>query len=302
MNSEFSFELAEKIQKYILENICDDAFTDKSVYEKYAYSPRHLNRIYKRYTGKTIGEYIKALRLSQSTCDIENGKSVLSSAIDAGFETNEGFTKAFHKMFGKNPSDYKRNGGMIARFVPYPIRHSYAHYHHKGEKKMKDSIVCTAYVVEKPKRKMIILRSKNATDYWTFCEENKCDWEGYLNSNPYKIDTAAIIKLPKKYVKSGFCDIAAGIEVPFDYKDDSLAKGYEIIEFEPCKMIYFKSQPFENSDDFGVYIDAVNEAYNNFDFNAMSVTVDMTVGPYMHFGAEPERGAKIAYPVKDIAK
>lgn len=152
MNDDLNLQLAVKIQKYITDNISDSLFTDKNVYKSFAYSPRHLNRVYKQFTDKTICEYIKVMRLSQSTCDIEKGKSVLDSAIDAGYETNEGFSKAFSKMFGKTPSEYKKNGGMISRFVPYPIRHNYDYYAHKGDKKMSDNIVCTAYVIERPKR------------------------------------------------------------------------------------------------------------------------------------------------------
>lgn len=106
--------------------------------------------------------------------------------------------------------------------------------------------------------------------------------------------------MPDKFSKDGRSNIAAGIEVPFDYEDNSLKEGYEIIELEPCKMLFFKSQPFENIDDFCRYIDAVNEAYNSFDFKSMGVETDMSAGPYMNFGAETEKGAKIAYPVKSI--
>lgn len=291
-------KLPKKIQRLILENIDDEFFNDKAVCRELNYSSRHLNRIFSQFTGKTVSEYIKALRLSQSTLSIESGKGILDAAIQAGYETNEGYSKAFGKMFGKTPSEYKKSGGMIARFVPYPVGHSYEFYHRKGVNQMKNSIVCTAYIADKPKRKLIILRSEHASDYLSFCQECGCDWEGYLNSNPQKADTAAIIRLPKQYVKAGTSDIAAGIEVPLSYEENGLADGYEIIEAEPCRLIYFKSQPFTNPDDFCLYIDAVNEAYNSFDFSAMGVAVDMSAGPYMNFGAEPERGAKIAYPVK----
>ena len=63
MNTDLNFQLAEKIQKYITENIGDSMFTDKNVYSAFAYSPRHLNRVYKQFTGKTICEYIKVMRL-----------------------------------------------------------------------------------------------------------------------------------------------------------------------------------------------------------------------------------------------
>lgn len=165
---------------------------------------------------------------------------------------------------------------------------------------MDETIVCTAFLADKPQRKMILLRSKKATEYWSFCEELCCDWEGYLNSNPQKLDTAAIVRLPKALCKAGYSDIAAGIEVPLTYSNPDLLEGYEIIELPPCKMLYFQSQPFPNSNDYGKYIDAVNKAYADFDFRALGVKVDLSRGPYMNFGAEPDRGAKIAYPVREI--
>ncbi len=60
---------------------------------------------------------------------------------------------------------------------------------------------CIITLVHRKKRKLILLRSKKATEYFSFCEENGCDWEGLLNSNPYKLDTAAILTLPDFLIK-----------------------------------------------------------------------------------------------------
>lgn len=263
------------------------------------YSPRHINRIFKFHTGKTVSEYIKALRLSKSLVEIEHGKRILDAALDAGFETNEGYSKAFEKLFGVLPSDHK-NGVMIPRFIPYPVYHSVRQIREQGGAKLKENIVVTVFTVSKPERKMILLRSKNANDYFSFCEECGCDWEGYLNSNPNKLDTAAIVTLPDILIKDGTGKIAAGIEVPADYEDTGLASGYEIINLPSCEMVFFKSQPFENEDDFCLYIDAVNNAADNFDYTAVSLRSDLQAGPCMNFGAKPENGAKIALPAAKL--
>lgn len=290
-----NFETVSTVQRMILNNIDDEDFCAETVYDGVGYSPRHINRIFKSYTGKTVSEYIKALRLSKSSVEIENGKRILDAALDAGYETNEGYSKAFVKMFGVLPCEHK-NGVMIPRFIPYPVYHSTKQFIEQGGRKLKENIVVTAYTVSKPERKMIILRSKKATDYFSFCEECGCEWAGYLDSNPKKSDTAAILCLPDSFVKEGTGKIAAGIEVPMDYKDTGLAAGYEIIEMPACEMVYFKSQPFENEDDFCLYIDSVNKAIDDFDFSALSLKVDLQAGPCMNFGAQPESGAKIAYP------
>lgn len=38
---------------------------------------------------------------------------------------------------------------------------------------------------------------KKAVDYWSFCEEKGCDWEGLFNSIDCKMDSVAIMKLPE---------------------------------------------------------------------------------------------------------
>ncbi|MGI6659693.1 MAG: hypothetical protein ACOX4N_09885 [Dethiobacteraceae bacterium] len=41
--------------------------------------------------------------------------------------------------------------------------------------KRKVSPVVTVTVIERPARKLILLRSKKATDYFSYCEEKGCD-------------------------------------------------------------------------------------------------------------------------------
>lgn len=297
MQSREKMEIAEKIQQYILTHYKDDNFSTEAVFTHFGYSPRHLNRLFKTFTGKTINEYLKCLQLTDSSYAIENGKSILNVAVQWGYQSGEGFTKTFKKQFGTTPSEYQKSQGMITRFIPYPVRHAYEHYY--GEEKMeREVIVCTSYIVEKTRRKLILLRSVYANDYWSFCEERCCDWEGYLNSHLHKLDTAAILTLPKQLVKAGTSNIAAGIEVPIDCSTENLPMEYDVIELEPCKMLYFKSQPFTDSGDFGQYIDAVNQAYTTYDFEHADFAPAPHLAPSMNFGAETTTGAKIAHPVQ----
>ena len=71
--------------------------------------------------------------------------------------------------------------------------------------------------VQRPRRKLMFLRSKKAKDYWTYCEEAGCDWGGLFNRVEGKFDTAAILELPPFLQKEGYSSIASGIEIPFAY-------------------------------------------------------------------------------------
>lgn len=62
----------------------------------------------------------------------------------------------------------------------------------------KNTMICTVMPVERPKRKLIILRSQNAHGYWEFCEEKGCEWEGILNSIPEKMDFGSAIECVMK--------------------------------------------------------------------------------------------------------
>ena len=100
---------------------------------------------------------------------------------------------------------------------------------------------CMITAKERNKRKLIYLPSKNAQDYFSYCEEVGCEWEGLLNSIPEKIEPAALIELPEKFVEKGFSRIAVGIEVPLEY-DKELPESYKIVELPECIMLYFQGR------------------------------------------------------------
>ncbi|MFR5875558.1 MAG: hypothetical protein ACLUFN_03625 [Eubacterium sp.] len=47
-------DLAESIQMFILEHINENDFTDREVFNEFNYSSRHINRIFKQFTGKLL--------------------------------------------------------------------------------------------------------------------------------------------------------------------------------------------------------------------------------------------------------
>ena len=80
-----------------------------------------------------------------------------------------------------------------------------------------EPLLCMITVVNRPKRKLMIMRAKRAYDYWSFCEEKGCQWEGLFNSIQCKLDKAAIIELRDTLVLEGTSKCATGVELPIDY-------------------------------------------------------------------------------------
>ena len=161
------------------------------------------------------------------------------------------------------------------------------------------SKIVTTTVVERPKRKLLLLRSKKATCYFSFCEEVTCEWHGILNSVAEKFDTCALLTLPPSLVKDGTSNIAGGIEVPFDYAK-SLPEGYELINLPACKMMYFLGAPFEHEQDFGEAIGIVFEAIENYQPEMYGYRYAPDIAPHFNFGTGAQSGAKMAVPVVEL--
>lgn len=282
-------------QEYIKEHHSDMEFCVENVCGAVGFSRRHLDRLFQKHMKITVCEYINAVVLSEGSKKLVNtANSVIDIALDSHYKSHEGYTRAFMKRFSVTPSEYRKSQIAIPVFTQHPANH---YYILKEGRKMDTTTICTVTPVNRPKRKLIYLPSKSATDYLSYCEEVGCDWEGLLNSIQEKFETAALIELPESLQKKGISKIAAGVEVPLDY-EKPLPDGYEVSELPECVMLYFQSEPYSNPDDFGKYIGQVYKAIDRYDFECYGYKCATNIAPTFNLGAEPEIGARIAVPVK----
>ena len=71
----------------------------------------HLNRVVKRFCGKTFRDYVAAVKLEAAeTLLSQTGMSVAQIARDVGFSTTELFVKFFRYHTGTTPKRYRGNG------------------------------------------------------------------------------------------------------------------------------------------------------------------------------------------------
>lgn len=292
-------ESVQRMQDYIKENVFTEDFSFEAVYSAGGYSNRHCERIFKELLNMTVREYVRAVRLSKSSRDLQTGKSnILDIALDTKYNSHEGFTRAFTSKFNVTPDEYRRAPIPIPRFIQYPIRDYYTLLQHKEMSDMNSTPkVCTVTLVHKPQRKLVFLRSRNSKDYLSFCTENGCEWEGLLNSIEEKLDTAAILTLPKSLIKDGTSNIAAGLELPIEY-NGKIPDGYESVILEECDMLYFQSEPYEDGADFCTAIDSVFKAMENYNYSLYGYELSPDSAPSFNFGAEPKIGARIAVAIK----
>lgn len=265
------------------------------------YSRFHASRLFKRYLGQLPSEYLRALRLSRAAEHLrDTDQKVLDTALDAGFESHDGFTRAFSKQFGIGPAAYQKIKPAISLFTYYPITHAFLHCKQRMDDEMSNanvSAVVTVQTVERPARKLMLLRSRTAVDYMSFCGEMGCEWEGMMNSVLEKFDNAALLELPKHLVTAGTSAVAAGIEVPLDYAKP-IPEQLEIVELPACRMLYFRGAPYANEEDFCEAIDIAAEAIRHYKPAEYGLAFAFDIAPCFNFGASAASGAKMAVPVK----
>ncbi len=95
----------EKCIDFIEEHIKED-ITIEEIASHSGYSLYHFCRVFSLCTGMSVMEYIRGRRLSLAATELFKGRKIIDIALDYGFETHSGFSKAFRKAFGYSPSKY----------------------------------------------------------------------------------------------------------------------------------------------------------------------------------------------------
>ncbi|MFD1175308.1 AraC family transcriptional regulator [Paenibacillus puldeungensis] len=83
-----------------------ERLTAETISQHVGYSLYHFCRVFQLCMGVPVMEYVRKRRLSIASTELYKGKRILDIALDYGFETQSGFTKAFRKEFGYSPTQY----------------------------------------------------------------------------------------------------------------------------------------------------------------------------------------------------
>lgn len=293
-------EAVDRMQRYIAMHL-DRTISLADLAAAAGYSPWHSARLFKEYLGKTPFEYIRLLRLSESAKLLGNGNiKVVDVAFDFLFGSHEGFTKAFTKAFGLPPARYKKEAPPIPLFIPSsPL--SYHDLIQKGVKEMPENTVTKTIfvqIVDRPKRQLILRRGVKADEYFAYCEEVGCDIWGVLTSVKEALYEPIGLWLPPKLIRPGTSEYVQGVEVGLDYHK-ALPEGFEIITLEPCKMMVFQGQPY-NDDDFMDEVMAAKAAIDAYDPSLFGYRYDEENHPRFQLSPMGYRGYIEAIPVKSI--
>lgn len=71
------------------------------------FSTYHYYRIFHSFVGIPVMEYVTRRKLVHALFNLSKGEKIVDIALNYGFETHAGFTKAFKKCFGYSPNFYR---------------------------------------------------------------------------------------------------------------------------------------------------------------------------------------------------
>ncbi|MBQ8596741.1 MAG: helix-turn-helix domain-containing protein [Lachnospiraceae bacterium] len=93
------------------------AYVDQHIYEKISlpeladvagYSPFYFSKLFAEAMGIPVTGYIRIRKLQYALCSLLEGKKVLEVSLMYAFESHEGFTRSFSKVFGMSPSTVRK--------------------------------------------------------------------------------------------------------------------------------------------------------------------------------------------------
>ncbi|MGM9451806.1 AraC family transcriptional regulator [Legionella bozemanae] len=105
MNYQYQLEkVIEFIGKHLDEKLDLTQLSTIACFSKY-----HFHRLFTAYTGLSLQQYIRWLRLKRAAHQliVDKDKTIIEIAINAGFESHEAFTRVFKQACGMNPSEFR---------------------------------------------------------------------------------------------------------------------------------------------------------------------------------------------------
>jgi len=116
-------EKVYELQKFILSHLYEK-LTLENLAAQVGLSEWQCYRSFKEAAGISLADYIRRARLSEAARKLREGKKkVLDIALEAGYDSPDGFQRAFFTEFGCNPAEYEKSDISILSYVPYDIKY-----------------------------------------------------------------------------------------------------------------------------------------------------------------------------------
>ena len=116
----------QKSVDYIESHLKDELSIDM-ISRYVGFSPYHFFRLFTLFYDIPVMEYVRRRRLAHAAAELSQGRKILDVAMDYGFETHNGFNKAFKKTYGYAPAEYRTRVVAHRPLRPNPLERSASH-------------------------------------------------------------------------------------------------------------------------------------------------------------------------------
>lgn len=297
-----------KIMNYIDEHL-HEPITANELATAAGYSQYHMIRIFKKETGLSPFEYIRQKRLVSSAFELRRGKlRVIDVALDFVFDSQEGFTRAFFNAFGISPKRFAKFPEPNEWLIPYCYLDRQKNKSEERNMENKTTVIFTQ-IIERPARRLLVYRSKNAADYYRYNEEIASEppeslngmhpWD-YLCGVKEALYEPVEVWLPKSMRLTENGVYAHAVEVPTDYSVN-IPEGFTLLELPPCKYLIFQGEPYDD-EKYGEAVGACMENIERFDPEVYGYAFDYEIAPRFQLAPMGWRGYIEGRPVREIKK
>ncbi len=100
-------ELLKKILMYIDEHI-QEKINLIELAQIAGYSPFYFSKLFAEIMGMPVTGYIRIRKLQYALCSLLDGRKVLDVSLMYAFDSHEGFTRSFTRLFGSTPSTARK--------------------------------------------------------------------------------------------------------------------------------------------------------------------------------------------------
>jgi len=296
----------------------DASLTLAQISAKLGYSEYHVSKKFREVSGMTFRRYLHCRKLAFALRDIrDTDRGILDIALDYGFSSHEAFTRAFGKLYGVTPSQYRKTPvPVILRTVIKPYDCFLAE--HGGNDMKSTSGEVRTYFVKIPAHKFMHIRSYDSIGYFDFWQKQSlipghdCDTIcGLLSGIPHKLDDLggsendssagqimAFVNEPTGRLCSWGIPLAEcyGIRLPCDY-DGPVPEQFILSDVGEGEYLVFEHGPFDFETENAAVEQKIEKAMREFDYAASGYELDLTQGRMFYFYHDCSRYWKYIRPV-----
>ncbi len=296
----------------------DSSLTLKRLAGFLGYSEYYVSRKFREISGMQLRDYLHGRKLAFALKEIrDSDKSILETAMNYGFSSNEAFTRAFKDSYGITPSEYRKNPKpVVLRTVIKPFD---CYLLGIGGTGMADSFGdVKTYFVTIPAHKFLHIRNYESIGYWDFWQKQSLipgqDCEticGLLDSIKGKLDdvngeeadsgsgqVVAYINEPEGRICSWGIPLAEayGVRLPADYSGE-IPPQMQIMDVQEGEYIVFEHGAFDFETENSAVESKIEKAMKEFDYDKSGYRLDTTQGRVFYFYHDCKRFWKYVRPV-----